>query len=167
MWTRLRRRLQRQDGFGLLELLIAMTILNVGLLALVAAFSTGTVALRHAGRTSTASTLAAGQLELYRAIRYDTIALDTASAAAADATYRGDAAYNGGALVVAACPAVPAQCAPTQLVVAPDRHQYRLDTYVAMTTPPLARPVKRVTVVVRDATRVLIRQSSDFDASTG
>ena len=35
--------LRSEEGFGLIELLIAMVILNVGLLALVAAFQSGAI----------------------------------------------------------------------------------------------------------------------------
>ena len=40
-----RLRLRSEKGFGLLELLMAMTILNVGILAIVAAFNSGALAL--------------------------------------------------------------------------------------------------------------------------
>jgi len=43
------RRLRQEAGFGLIELLMAMTILNVGILATVAAFNSGIVTLRRSG----------------------------------------------------------------------------------------------------------------------
>ena len=70
-------RARKQDGFGLIELLMAMTILNIGLLAIVAAFNSGAVAIRRASRISTASALADSQMELYRALTYTSIALDS------------------------------------------------------------------------------------------
>jgi Tfp pilus assembly protein PilV len=76
---RLLARLRRADGFGLVELLIAMLILNIGLLALIAAFINGTRTVRQAGKISTASTLADTQLELYRSLTYGAIALDPLS----------------------------------------------------------------------------------------
>jgi prepilin-type N-terminal cleavage/methylation domain-containing protein len=39
------RRVRREEGFGLIELLIAMTLLSVALLALFAAYSSGYAAL--------------------------------------------------------------------------------------------------------------------------
>ena len=73
------RRLRQEAGFGLLELLMAMTILNVGILAVVAAFNSGIVALRRSGSISTATVLADKQMELYRALTYGSIALDPTS----------------------------------------------------------------------------------------
>ncbi len=64
-----------EQGFGLIELLISIVILNVGILAIVAAFTSGAVALQRASETSTASVLADKQMELYRAVRYTNIAL--------------------------------------------------------------------------------------------
>jgi type II secretory pathway pseudopilin PulG len=69
-----------EDGFGLVELLIAMVILQVALLALVGAFGAGSVALGRASRANTAQALANQQIELYRSMTYDPIGLDTASA---------------------------------------------------------------------------------------
>ena len=60
--------LRRDGGFGLVELLIAMTMLNIGLLAVVASFSSGIVSINRAGKITTAAVLADGQMELYRAL---------------------------------------------------------------------------------------------------
>ena len=49
----------------MLELLMAMVMLNVGILAVVAAFSSGNAALYRANRTSTAGALANKQMEHY------------------------------------------------------------------------------------------------------
>lgn len=73
-------RLDDQHGFGLVELLIAMVVLQVALLAIVGAFSSGAVAIAHSGRVSTAAVLADQQIELYRSMPYDAIGLDTAGA---------------------------------------------------------------------------------------
>ena len=67
--------LQRSEGFGLIELLISMLMLNIGILAIVAAFNSGALALKRAGEISTASVLADKQMELYRALKYTEIAL--------------------------------------------------------------------------------------------
>jgi type II secretory pathway pseudopilin PulG len=69
-----------EDGFGLVELLIAMVILQVALLALVGAFGAGSVALVRASKANTAQALANQQLELYRSMTYDPIGLNTAAA---------------------------------------------------------------------------------------
>jgi len=72
--------MRSDDGFGLVELLISMVILQVALLAIVGAFGAGAVALGKAGRVNTGATLADQQLELYRSMPYDAIGLDTAGA---------------------------------------------------------------------------------------
>ena len=69
-------RVQEEAGFGLIELLIAIVMLNVGILAIVAAFNSGAIALRRASHISNASTIADSQMELFRAITYSAIALD-------------------------------------------------------------------------------------------
>ena len=51
-----------------------------------------------------------------------------------------------------------------------DNKSYRLDVYIVQTTPTGGRPVKQVTLVIRDATntsRIYVRQASRFDQSTG
>ncbi len=50
--------------------MISLVVLNVGILAIVAGFNSGALALLRATETSTASTLADKQMELYRAITY-------------------------------------------------------------------------------------------------
>jgi type II secretory pathway pseudopilin PulG len=69
-----------EAGFGLVELVIAMVILQVALLALVGAFGAGSVALGRASKANTAQALANQQMELYRSMTYDPIGLDTAAA---------------------------------------------------------------------------------------
>jgi len=93
----LRVRLAGDDGFGLVELLIAMTILVTGITAIVAGFSSGIVALQRSSQVSTAGVLADQQMESYRRVRFAAIALDTTLFAAATSggnpTYTGDTAY--------------------------------------------------------------------------
>ena len=72
----MRARLRTEEGFGLIELMISIVMLNVGILALVAAFNSGALALQRAVETSTAAALAEKQMELYRARKYAEIALD-------------------------------------------------------------------------------------------
>src|ERR671914_10961 len=91
----MRTRLRAEDGIGLVELLIAMTVLAVALLALVAAFSSGALTLQRAGQTSTASALANQQMELYRGLKYCAIRLDdSASNLPGPTPYTSDAAYS-------------------------------------------------------------------------
>lgn len=66
-----------EAGFGLVELLIAMVVMQVGLLVVIGAFGAGSVALSTASHVNTAAMLADQQMELYRAMPYDAIGLDT------------------------------------------------------------------------------------------
>lgn len=77
-----------EAGFGLIELLIAMVVLQVGLLAVVGVFGAGSVALGNASHVNTASILADQQMELYRSMPYDAIGLDTT--ASTTSTYTAD-----------------------------------------------------------------------------
>jgi Tfp pilus assembly protein PilV len=177
---RLRQRLRANDGFGLIELLMAMTILNVGILATVAAFNAGIVALRRSGTVSTASVLVDKQMELYRSLTYGSIALD-ASSIPATTPYTSDPAWASSQVTTTCSTPLPAECNASQTMTGPDHHSYRIDTYIvddhpATTyTPPAGAPhattraLRRVTVVVRDGRNtntVLAREMSTFDCST-
>jgi hypothetical protein len=165
---------------------MAMTMLNIGILALVAAFNSGAFALRRSGMASTASALADQQMELYRLNTYTSILLDTNAETTArnNSTYNCDIALNGCAGGVAqytaTCTALsgetgtpPPRCNPSQTVIGPDHRRYRVDTYIVTQYPTGAgssRQNKLVTVVVRDGNNlatVLAREPSTFDAATG
>jgi Tfp pilus assembly protein PilV len=175
-------RLRSQEGFGLIELLISMIMLNVGILAIVGAFNSGAVALRSAGEVSTASVIADKQMELYRALKYTEIALDSASVTTANSETRyqcerpnliNPAVACGGAnqqtQQLTTCGVMTPQCNPRQTVTGPDQKSYRVDTYVVSQTPPTGRTVKLVTIVVRRGSdlKALARVSSSFDQSSG
>lgn len=85
-------RVQSEDGFGLIELLIAMVVLQIALLAIIGAFGAGAAALGRASKLNTASVLADQQMELYRTMPYDAIGLDTAGAPTTG-TYIGDTQF--------------------------------------------------------------------------
>lgn len=72
-------RLRDARGFGLVELLIALLVLNVGIMAMLAAFSSGAVTLRAASMTSTASAIAEIQMEEYRGMSWDEIPLGSST----------------------------------------------------------------------------------------
>jgi Tfp pilus assembly protein PilV len=177
-------RARDDSGFGLLELLMAMVMLNVGILAIVAAFSSGNAALARASRISTASSLADKQLEIYRGADYDNVVFTTTewNSAVADSTYTGDTVFQTNMLnptapkalvgTVTSCPsAVPSQaCDPSFTVTGADHRSYRVDTYLYFDTPSFGNQLKTITVVVRngnDVTKTLARVTSTFDPSTG
>lgn len=172
----MRADLRTEDGFGMIELLIAIVMLNVGILALVAAFNSGALGIQRASQTATAATLAEKQMELYRAQIYANVALDAAltTTASGDATYAGDPALTGNPtqktkICTGSPSSVANQCNPMRTVTGPDDVSYRIDTYMVDFTPPDGRAVKQVTVVVRHSTslRTLARLTSTFDQATG
>ena len=145
-----------------------MTMLNIGLLAVVAAFSSGIVSLNRASRITTAAVLADGQMELYRAITYPSIRLEPSSIPGA-APYTTDTAYSA-SQVTGSCPGPPDECNANRAAKGAGGKAYRIDTFIVSTTPTGGRPVKRVTVVIRDPNNLSIsfaRQVSTFDQSTG
>jgi type II secretory pathway pseudopilin PulG len=167
-----RKRLRSEGGFGLVELLLAMLMLNIGLLAVVAALSSGFVSLNRASRITTASVLADQQMELYRALTYGAIRLDSTAVSATDTKYRDDPTIGGNTalLLTASCSGPPDECNPSRITTGADRKPYRLDTYIVSLTPTGGRAVKKVVVVVRDAANLavtFVRQASTFDQSTG
>jgi Tfp pilus assembly protein PilV len=186
-------RLKNESGFGLVELLIAMVILQIALLAIVAVFSSGAVAMGRASRVGVASGIADRAMEQYRAYIYGSIGLNTT--ATTDSTYTADAACTGhsgtcGDVSVSGCTASPQSpagigtnapnpCSMIQNVTGPDGKSYRVDTYIQSYTAPTPadggsapRAGKLVTIVVIDpvvkygSSRVLARESSSFDCAT-
>jgi prepilin-type N-terminal cleavage/methylation domain-containing protein len=182
---RLRRRAADENGFGLIELLIAMTMLSIAVGALLAVFTSSAVSLRRAGEKGTALTLADTQMERYRTRVFTSVRIDGSliptsgtyvTANASDPTIPASsdqalAGQNGDD----SCPTVdePAACLPVQNVTGPDGHTYRIETYVnyvnndstlSVRTPASALSLKRVTVVVRDASTgsIMARESSAF-----
>ena len=141
-------RLRSQQGFALIEMLVAIVVINVGLLAILLALNSGMVTLRRSAETSTASALADQQLERFRARAYPAIYLDTTSLAATDSTYQSDAAYSA-SQVSQACSPLVAACTPSQTVTGPDGRTYRVDTYIVSVVPTGGVAVKQITVVVR------------------
>jgi Tfp pilus assembly protein PilV len=157
--------MRSERGFGLLELVVAVVILNVGLLALVAALQSGVASGRRASRTSTAASLADAQLERYRALAFDSVELDAARTGTVDAAYQADLAPGATLVTRADCGAAPPpECLPTQPLTGADGASYRVDSYVVARSSRL----REVTVVVRDGLRssvTLARAGSTFDRS--
>jgi type II secretory pathway pseudopilin PulG len=176
---------QGEEGFGLVELVISMAVLAIGLMALVAAFSSAAFGVARAVHVTAGSAVADTQMETYRLLTYDWVGLDTT--VATDATYKADAACVGGSTCTNFTPPnngcrvspagsvwtnFPNQCTPTRNVTGADGKVYRLDTYIrqlaATTGTSPQRIRKQVTVVVRGGKpyRVLARQAAVIDCST-
>jgi Tfp pilus assembly protein PilV len=72
-WSRLGAKLRDERGIGLVELLIALLVLNLGIFATLGAFTSGAVAIRNASRISTAAAIADKQMEAFRNTAYANI----------------------------------------------------------------------------------------------
>jgi Tfp pilus assembly protein PilV len=178
---------RREAGFGMVELLCAMGILSVGILAVFALFQAGIVNLKRASTITTAAALADTEMERLRALRYSALGLAESDVDAIPSgdPYKNDAAWKpisnpanelNSTVVVAKCPANPCtDTLPTRTAAGADGKSYRVDTYMtwhsvqnASGTP--GRKVKLVTIVIRDldvAGKVWARTTSSFDESTG
>ena len=148
MLIRLARRIRREEGFGLIELTIALVMLAIGISALGGLFISGNYALRRASKSDTAAVLADKLFERFRAQKWDSIGLSNALFQSVDATYKSDPAYsdsvaNGGTAVTVTDPSdpcygsaplysvcYPSRTAPDSFDTTPDSHQYRIDTYI-------------------------------------
>jgi Tfp pilus assembly protein PilV len=105
-------RAREEKAFGLIELVIAMVMLNVGILALVATFQSGALAIGRSAYNSNASSVADKTMEVYRALENKAIYLNAPVGGGADVSgypngipnststwytnYHGDSAAFGG-----------------------------------------------------------------------
>jgi type II secretory pathway pseudopilin PulG len=88
------RGLSREEGFGMMELLMAISVLSIGILAVFTLMNSGMVQIQRAAAVSTAAAIAEGRMENFRAVKFTAIGLDDAEVAAAGAVYASDAAYR-------------------------------------------------------------------------
>ncbi|MGH3112882.1 MAG: type IV pilus modification PilV family protein, partial [Gaiellaceae bacterium] len=91
-------RIRDERGFGMVELLAAMTVMLVGVLAVFSLFQAGILQIRRASTATTAAALADAEMEKFRAIKYETLGLDPtqtcpSGCSGADDVYKGDTAY--------------------------------------------------------------------------
>jgi Tfp pilus assembly protein PilV len=168
-------RSREEDGFGLIELTIAMTVMLVGVLAIFAMFESGLRQLTRASTVTTAAALADSEMENYRAVLYTVIGTTQAALDAADPTYTGDTAYRAGGTNQPdqAVTLGSSSYSPTQSLTGADGDTYRVDTYITWESVEVSggtfsgRAVKQVTIAVSRDGDELARVTSSFDQSTG
>ena len=123
--TRFGARIRDERGVGLVELLIALLVLNIGLFATLGAFTSGALALQRASHISTASAISDQEMEKLRDSSYATItALQT-----------------------------PQTTNPWPN--APDGRSYKVVAQATPFTPTGGQPMEQVTVTVTDVTHGL------------
>ena len=65
--------MRNEDGIGLIELLIALLVLNVGIFATLGAFTSAASTLKRSSRISTAAAIADQEIEALHNLRYSQI----------------------------------------------------------------------------------------------
>jgi len=170
----IRNRIVKEEaGVGLVELAIAIAVINVAIMAMFAMFQAGGLAILRAARTSNASVVAEKQMELYRGMLYADIRLNDGLVASADATHTAASEWVSASTqkTSATCANTNAWCKPVQTsVTGPDGRAYRIDTYVVDTTVTSGRLGKKVTVNVSlasNTSKVLAKLDGTFDLATG
>ena len=102
----------------MIELLAAITVLVVGLLAVFAMFQTSLMQIRRASTVTTAAALADTEMEKYRAIKYESLGLDESAVTATDSTYTGDSAYRADSSPTTTLAAAISSTSQTSITVA-------------------------------------------------
>ena len=169
-----RDRIGRDEaGVGIVELVIAVAVMNVAIMAMFAMFQAGGLSLLRAARSSNASLVAEKQLELYRGMLYANIRLNDSLVSGADTVHTAAAEWGSASLqkTSSACSSSTVECMPVQAsVTGPDGRAYRIDTYIVDAPVTGGRLGKQVTVRVTlasDTTRLLAKLTSNFDLATG
>lgn len=164
MFLLMRTHPQNEDGFLLIEVILAMMIITIALLGLIGAYSFGVFATGASGTTSSAGLIANNQLELYSSLSYNSIGFDsttlTNAKANASYTYNTDetalnAIQSGTDVTNSTCgSSTSPQCSPVQTVTAGVDHKtYKIETFIRCVANPSisSRKAKLVTVYVQNA----------------
>lgn len=148
---RLTDRIHGEAAFGLIELLIALTVLTIAIGALLALFASSIAALAHSGKEGSAVTLADRQLETYRAMPFNCI-----PTALPFTPPSGCGAYTG----------FPNPYTAVQVTTtdeSPDQRIYRVTT--AVTGASGSTTQIKVTVVQNSGGPVLAQETSFFSSA--
>jgi Tfp pilus assembly protein PilV len=123
--SRLRTLARREEGFGMLELIIAMMVLNIGIFAVLSAFTSGYTAMKRTKNVTSGAVLSDQQMERLRALNFNSICLSNTST---DSTYTANAPE--GTAVPTCSTSDPAMVAVRSSATGPDGASYRVDTYI-------------------------------------
>ena len=151
-------RLRDERGMGMIEMLAAIMVITIALLALMASYDQAFFSLHQAGRKTAAANIAETQLQLYSALPYASVGLSSSlvtTAKASDAFYHTDelALTPAGTTEVynLSCDTSSAQCKPVQTgVTGSDGLTYRVETFVRDVAGSGTATERDVTVIVRD-----------------
>jgi len=158
----MRARLKDESGFSIVELVVAIMVITIALLAIAAAFETGVISIRAAAGRTVAAKLANAQVERYAALGFTSIGLDattyTSTKTSGNQSYSSayvsdEAALNavasGTAVTISGCGSA-AQCLPVQTVTGTDQKSYKLETFVRDVVSFGTWTERIVTVIVRN-----------------
>lgn len=149
-------RVREEEGIFMVELIVAMAVLSIAILALMGGYSAAFSSLHTASRQTVGATIANKQLELYSALQYTSIGLDAttlSSVKATNTTYVNDEAGLSNAatatdVTISGC-GTATQCLPVQTITGSDSHAYTVETFIR-DIPVTTRSERFVTIIVRD-----------------
>lgn len=148
-------RVRDEHGFGMVELLAAMTVLSVALLALMASYDSAFLSFHNSTQTSAAANIADNQLELIGTLSYSQIGLDQSTHSSVDAsntTYASDETTvvgTGTVHTIVGC-GTANNCLPVRTVTGSDGKSYTLETFVYDVANGASWSERTITVIVRD-----------------
>jgi type II secretory pathway pseudopilin PulG len=156
----MRRHARSEGGFLTVELVVAIVVITIALLALMGAYEQSFFSIHTAAKTSAAGQLAENQLELYASLPYSSVGLDSSTLTtkkATDTNYSSDESAlsgTGSDATITGCGS-SAQCSPVQTLTGSDGKSYKLETFIRLLSNPNAPTgttwnEKVVTLVVRD-----------------
>ena len=142
-------RLRSEAGQGLIELLIALTVLVIGIGSTLTVFADSLLSLQQAGKEGTAITLADRQMETYRSMPYTCISPGFSLPS-------GCITYSG----------FPNPYAPSQTTTSAESPDHRLyDITTAISAASGSTYQIKITVTQHGSSRVLAQETSDFSSS--
>jgi len=168
-----------EDGQGLVELIVALTVLAIGIGSLLTLLTSSALSLQRSDQKGTALVLAEKQIELYRSVGYRDVRLDDTLVGAIPGSDPYMTANSSDSTIPSGAPSgqvldtasdtnpclptsplhptpdnpnsLPDECRPIQTVTGPDHRLYRVHTYISAVKPNGGDTVELVTVVVRNA----------------
>ena len=142
-------RVRSEAGLGLIELLIAMTVLAIGIGATLTLFADSLISMQHAGKEGTALSLADRQMETYRSMPYTCISSTFTMPS-------GCVSYSG----------FPNPYSASQTTTSSDSPDHRLyDVTTAITTASGSSYQIKITVAQHGIGGVLAQETSNFSSA--
>jgi Tfp pilus assembly protein PilV len=148
--NRLRQpRVRSEAGQGLVELLIAMTVLAIGIGATLTLFANSLISMQHAGKEGTALSLADRQMETYRSMPFTCISSTFTMPS-------GCVSYSG----------FPNPYSASQVTTSSDSPDHRIyDVTTAFTSASGSTYQIKVTVTPDASSAVLAQETSNFSSA--